>query len=249
MKKTFIIICLCLTGTTIAQSDSITNERLNKLENNIDSINSASTSRNMNFEIDVKDWAGKVKSLDSDKSDIWKDLLFPLISLAIPIGAAIFAGFQAIKQIDRNGRWTLKQSRANTIAEARIEWMQKMRSNLSEFSAKVASINYHMADVIDFLNNGKDAEAKKIYDAQIQDIVKVRAISTEIKLQLNTHEKEHTELNDAIDNYLDSAIEYNSDIRNKDVITERAQTVIDKGRIVLKITWEQAKSEGDNIDV
>lgn len=245
-----MLFCLTLSSLLYGATDSTTDSRLKLIEQSIQKIDSIQNVNYIksNIEFDIKDWNSKVKTLKSENKNEWDGFLVQLLTLLIPIFTAGFAGYLAIKQVEKNGKWVLKQTRANTIAAARIEWMQKIRGNLSRFSSEVAVLNYYLKDVIDEADNGNDNIAKEIYNKQIERLAIIRSISTEIKLLLNINEVNHQKLDEAIDKFVSTAVEDYNQLKNNREFTHWSEQIISLSRIVLKDVWEQAKNEGNDIE-
>ena len=166
------------------------------------------------------------KEIFGNKSDWWDKYssgLIAMVTVFVSLGISVW---QAKK--------TTQANRANSISEARIQWIQELRPLLSELISGLTLLKYQV-DVLKNLN--KKNLPPEVY-TNIKEIDKIYA---RIKLYLNKSEKEHAELLSLTDHFLPiqhSLTKTGDNLNdfNVDNYTKLAQKV-------LKSAWEQAKNE------
>lgn len=239
----FYLQCFAQKTKEQATIDSL-NHKINVLVKNdatkshvIDSLQKSINEKIVTF--DVKDWEKKKKVFEN-KTD-WLSLF---LTLLIPIIVLIGGSIYAIKQINKQGKWSLLQTKSNYIAQARINWIEELRKNLSEYVGLVAILNYYMREVVDLNKAKKKEEAEKIYIEQTERLRQLRQLSTEIKLRLNSDEENHKQLELNLDEYVRIAIEAYSKVTNDKLYDQVSDKVLYLSKIILKEAWGQAKNEG-----
>lgn len=268
---TLSFIGLVSTISSFAQSDTVVLKKFDQIEKSINEIAQQITEQESDsLIVSVEHFEKLTNTLQKDNS-IWAHILPSLIALLvvfISTGGAIFIGIRQIRtqttnaeeqirsqeaqaqdnlrvareQIQETSRMTLAQVRANNISQARINWIQDLRSELSLYNGEVAIINFYLQDVIDLIESDKKDEAEKLYNDQIERIKNARQYAFKIKLFLNQNETDHKKLEALIDKYFKTALEDYSTVKSD--FNAISDEILDASRKILKDAWEQAKNEG-----
>lgn len=210
----------------------------------------------------------EIKPLLEKKDNNWLPSLIAILVVIISTGGAVFIGIRQIKtqtenaeeqlksqesqaqdnlniareQIQETSKMTLAQVRANNISQARINWMQDLRNEITNFNGEVALINFYLKDVIDLNEKGNKGQAEKLYNDQVERIKNARQYAFKIKLFLHTKEANHKKLEDLIDKYYEEALQDYSSVKSD--FNEISDEILKVSRVILKEVWEQAKNEG-----
>lgn len=185
---------------------------------------------------------------DGDNGSDWLDFFLRILTIITPIVIAWFAANQAIRKIKVNAKLSFEHDKATRISHARIEWMQSFRSKVSVFASEVAALNYYLRDVAELSDQKKEDEANKLYQEQVERLVGIRAISTELKLFLNKKEDLHYRMDLAINNFMETALESYEKVADRKEYMKWSDEVEKLAAEILKEVWEQAKSDGNDID-
>jgi len=249
MNKFILVISLFILASVQqcwSHQDSLLNARIDSLvevgkserrsEVKVDVIKTKDVSQSS----DSKTSCCKKKNSMKSDDDGWM-LLWTLLS---PVLLAIIGGIIAIWQIRVSSKLTLDQTRANSISDARIEWMQKFRNLMSEFLSEVAALNYYLRGVIELAEDKEKEKAKEEYEKTIERRIKVRRLGTEIVLMLNVNETKHLELDELIEKFLNVTTEDHKKIKEFSQYENLSKAIQEKSRDILKEVWEQAKNEG-----
>lgn len=269
MKIFTIIICFfCITFHVEANTDSLIINKIDNLEKVLNKYQDDLTKEKIDsVYISVE----KIDEFISSNSgqDNFTPSLIALIVVLISTSGAVFIGIKQIKiqknvaeenlksqesqaldnlelareQIRETSKMTLSQVRANNISQARINWMQDFRNEITRYNGEVAMINFYLQDVIDLIESGKKDQAKTLYNDQIERIKNARQYAFKIKLFLNTKENTHKELEDLINEYYKSALEDYKSVKND--FNDISDKILVVSRKILKDVWEQAKNEGN----
>lgn len=252
------------------QNDTIL-KRFDQLEQKIDEFSQQPKDLgNDSLLISIEHFEKLTQSFDKDNS-IWKYILPSIIAIFVVListGGAIWHGRRQIcaqtsnaeeqirsqeaqaqdqlrvarEQIQETSKMTLAQVRANNISQARINWIQDLRNELSQFNGEVAIINFYLRDVVKLTEKGKKENAEQLYNDQVERIKNARKYAFKIKLFLNKGENDHKELERLIDEYYKVALENYSTVKSDfNIISD---DILDISRKILKDAWEQAKNEG-----
>jgi len=271
MKRIIFSVLLGLISmTSIAQLDTNFVIKLNTIEKKLDNIAEFHVNKNDSMLVSIKNFEKLTSSLEKDKS-ILSDILPSLIAIIVVIistGGAIYLGIRQIKiqttnseeqirsqeaqaqdnlrmareQIQETSKMTLAQVRANNVSQARINWIQDLRNELSQYNGEVAIINYYLQDVVDLTAKGDKTNAEKVYNEQVERIKNARQYAFKIKLFLNMDENDHKKLEELIDKYYKTALETYSTVKSD--FNSISDEILDISRKILKNAWEQAKNEG-----
>jgi hypothetical protein len=146
------------------------------------------------------------------------------------------------KQIEQNTKNTLAQIRSNNISKARIEWIQNLRPLLSSFLEKIALAEEKFSDTIE-LHKDNHPRTHEVSKEAISAMHELRLTTHQILLFLNSEERSHKELEDAMMFMITNIEKGNESMKGE--YKEQYNQVFEKFRTVLKEAWEQAKSETD----
>ncbi len=256
---------------TIAQSDTVTVQKLDKIEKTLNEIAQQLTNQKSDSLIVSVEHFEKLTNRLQKNDSIWPDILPSLIAIFVVListGGAIFIGVRQIRtqttnaeeqirsqeaqaqdnlqvareQIQETSRMTLAQVRANNISQARINWIQDLRNELSQFNGEVAIINFYLHDVVELTKEGNKKKAEELYNQQVERIKTARQLAFKIKLFLNKGETDHKKLEVLINDYYTSALETFSKVKSD--FNKVSNDILDISRKILKDAWEQAKNEG-----
>lgn len=271
MKRIIIIaLVLQISSFSIAQHDTLVIRKLTEIEKLINRVTIPSQHRNDSIRVSLINSEKLTNRIEKSKS-IWDDILPSLIAILVVListGGAIYLGIRQIKaqilnseeqirsqeaqaqdnlrvareQIQETSNMTLAQVRANNISQARINWVQNLRNELSQFMGTVTLVNFYLQDVIDLAEKGNNIEAEKLYYDQTDRIKNARQYAFKIKLFLNREEEDHKSLEILIDNYYTSALENYSSVKSD--FNTLSNEILSISRKILKDAWEQAKNEG-----
>lgn len=127
-----------------------------------------------------------------------------------------------------NLRVNRKTSFINTVTNERIKWLDKLRENLSNFSAQVYELG--QTSTGPELGLGTPEYEEKL--------IKIRRIQIMLKLQLNPNDIHDQTVTDLIDEIFD-LIE-RSDL---DEIPDKMDSLVSATQSMLKAEWEKVKHE------
>lgn len=258
-------------GQTINKqlNDSVITYRLNDLDIKFQNLTkNIAGEKNDSLVISFYEFE-EIKQLLQNNRNEWVPSLIAILVVLISTGGALLIGKKQIKnqiknaeeqlrsqelqaqenlkmareQLQETSKITLTQVRANNISQARINWMQDFRNEITNFNGEVAIINFYLQDVIDLLKNDQDKEAKDLYNNQIERIKTARKYAYKVKLFLNVAEKNHKKLEELIDKYIEEALENPSSVKSD--FNNISNEILIVSRKILKEVWEQAKNEGD----
>ncbi|WP_167618546.1 hypothetical protein [Maribellus sediminis] len=271
MKNIYLVLFLCsVSAYSTAQNDSIIIKKLNQIEQTIKVISQKPYNTKDSILISIDNLEKLSNSLEKRKKPI-NDILPSIIAILVVListGGAIYIGIRQIKiqttnseeqirsqeaqaqdnlrvareQIEETSKMTLAQVRANNISQARINWIQDLRSDLSQYNGEVAIINFYLQDVIDLNEKGERIKAEQLYNEQIERIKEARQFAFKIKLFLNKNEPDHMKLEHLIDKYYETALDNYETIKSN--YNRISDDILDISRKILKDAWEQAKNEG-----
>lgn len=252
-------------------NDALVLQKIDQLQATIDKVAQQQNKSSVDsISISVEHFDKLAQKLNN-KGSVWADLFPSLIAILVVIistGGAMLIGIRQIKaqttnaeeqirsqesqaqdnlriareQIQETSKMTLAQVRANNISQARINWIQDLRSELSKYNGEVAIINFYLQEVIELKESNKKVEAKIIYNNQIDKIKNARQYAFKIKLFLNKKEIDHIELERLIDKYYETALEDYKTIKSD--YSKISDDILNISRKILKDAWEQAKNEG-----
>ena len=263
MKKIIIIFLIGFAFYTAkAQNilDSTTTQKIISLDELSDNQNKSKTDSLIIYVSQIEELA---KSLNNGSKN-WLPSVIALLVVLISTSGAVFIGKKQIKiqasiadeqlksqesqaqdnlsqareQIHETSKMTLAQVRANNISQARINWMQELRNEITNFNGNVALIKFKLQEVLDSNKEDRKEEEKEFYNKQINLVKNARQSAFKIKLFLNVEEDCHKKLEELIDKYFEIALDTKSDFN------KIADDILKVSRIILKNVWEQAKHEG-----
>lgn len=227
MKKILILLFLIQLLTLNAQEG--VNTKLDSIEHRFKSATGIRIENNI--EIDSI-FSTKIDALHSDLKKI-EELVKSRSNFKdyLPLLVALLAGLLALFQV-----------KANIISSARIEWTQNLRKVVSQYLAEITILNYNLRQVFELHNEGKEEEAKKLYDNQVESFKKVNEFGNQIKLFLNNKkETDHSELQKCIEIYYNKAT-HRKDSNEIDELEKMENEIITKSQEILKQAWEDAKT-------
>lgn len=184
------------------------------------------------------------KEIFQPQSDFWDKYssgIIAGITILISLGISVW-----------QARVSQRHTRANSIAEARIQWIAELRPLLGHLisdTSEISSIYKNIEKYYDKDKNEFKTDLNAVDNRIFEDLLlKLRDIRNrhevtfnQIKLFLNKDEKEHKEFIDYVVNYIKSS---KKEIFRKDFENNyNSAEVISKGQIILKNAWEQAKNE------
>lgn len=144
----------------------------------------------------------------------------------------------AREQIQETSKMTLDQVRANNVSQARINWVQDLRTVLSELIGEVAVMTFYLDSKFVLT---KDEEDPRVYrNKLLGHIKKAQELSFKVKLFLSSKEDNHKILDKLLDNFLSSLTTEKPSAE----FTNLSMEILITSRLVLKEAWEQAKNEG-----
>ena len=212
-----------------------------------------------------------VDTLKKDKNDI-NDYLPSLIALLVVListGGAIFIGKRQLKsqlesatknlrsqesqnqdqlnvareQIKETSLMSLEQVRANNISQARINWIQDIRDNISQFIGSIIPINYKLRLILkDVVSDDKESAQIK-YTQLLPEISKAKSFQYKIRLQLSK-DQSHQVLERLFIEYEDLVLRNIPAMDISAKLDDLENSILDGAKLVLKEAWEQAKKEG-----
>lgn len=273
MKRIIVISLIgFFSVSAIAQNDTVVLEKLDQIEQAINAISQIPTEQKSDsLIISVEHFEELTNTLQKNDwalADFVPSLIAILVVL-ISTAGAVFIGIRQIRtqstnadeqirsqeaqaqdnlsvareQIQETSRMTLAQVRANNISQARINWIQDLRDELSLFNGEVAIINFYLQDVIELNESGKKDKAEKLYNDQVERIKNARQYAFKIKLFLNKDETSHQKLETLLDEYYKAALENYSTVKSD--FNAISDDILAVSRKILKDAWEQAKNEGN----
>lgn len=197
---------------------------------------SDSTIRTSKTIIELEDAKTIFKEKKTDFWDKYSSGLIATFTVLVSLGISV-----------EQARNTRRHTKSNIIAEARVEWVQKLRPHLSELITNISKAAIELDLFKDHFFDTKtnswktnlpknqadvfDTEQKKITSI----IYDINSNFNQVKLFLNRNEKSHADLISAVDDFMVSFID-------KKDIKALTNDLIEKAQIVLKHAWEQAKS-------
>lgn len=156
---------------------------------------------------------------------------------------------QSRKQIEATSKMTLAQVRANNISQARINWVENLRDNLSLYVSELVIVSY----LVNVLHTDKTSteDERKLTET----LKNIRIYESKIRLYLNTNrddnnhtDSDHINLENLIEKARIKAVSFKS-IENGNELNEVLNDIILLAKKVLKTAWEQAKSEGQDFKI
>lgn len=154
------------------------------------------------------------------------DMYINNYAIIVPIIAALIASVAALIAAYFNWKQNRKLRYINTITASRIQWIDKIRSDIAEFCSKCwqLSVGYN------HMSKEESIELKANID-------RLKAV---INLQLNPKEELSKRIIDRLDEIfgLIHNIDFNSFLSN-------IQYLVEESQVLLKIEWEKAKKEAN----
>lgn len=151
----------------------------------------------------------------------------------------------AREQIKETSLMSIAQVRANNISQARINWIQDLRDNISQFIGLIIPINYKLKLILrDVVSNKKDS-AQKQYTELLPEISKAKSFQYKIRLQLSK-DQSHQCLEKLFIEYEDLVLKNIPSMDLSAKLDELEYSILEGAKLVLKEAWEQAKNEGKN---
>lgn len=148
----------------------------------------------------------------------------PIITIVVALIAALFALFQA---------------RSNTIAQARIKWIEELKDNISKFCDASVSTAYYF-EMSNNLHKKDKTESKYYYEKYLKSNSDVIILSNKIKITLNPYETKHKEIIDIvkkIENYMKTPDNNISQIKIEEYLFDIDLLCQD----IIKEEWQKSK--------
>ncbi len=133
-------------------------------------------------------------------------------------------------------RASQRYTKALSISEARMQWIQELRPIMSKLISDISIFNFELNKRIES-NPKKDLEVNEpIYKI----IAELNLALNQVKLYLNHDEKKHSDFIKFVDQYINNSIKIAEGSRSQpnDVNEEN---LINCAKLILKDAWEQAK--------
>lgn len=177
------------------------------------------------------------------QSDFWDKYssgIIAGITILISLGISVW-----------QARVSQRHTRANSIAEARIQWITELRPLMSKLISESSEIadNYRALKVYFDPNRQEfhdiSPENDKDFIQRGNNLDKLRNehknTFNQIKLFLNKTEKEHNDFIISVEKFIKNSMKefIESDFKND----LKTSDLVNKAQIVLKNAWEQAKNE------
>lgn len=186
------------------------------------------------------------KETFQSEPDVWDKYSSGLIALATVAFSLWISYYQAKKSI--------KATRANSISEARIQWIQQVRPLMSGLMTLVYEVEYEMPKITEFVDLNTNQVKKKVNDYEKGRLLKLAErfefLQYELaeklfslKLMLNPKEDEHLNFINLIESYLHDINKKSKD-ENYTIKTSSLE-IVNAGNRIIKNAWEQAKNEGN----
>ncbi len=143
------------------------------------------------------------------------------------------------------GLFALMQVRRNSITAARISYVNELRTAISDY---VAHFRYLLLEVSRVnITENFPTNPDSIPEHLIATVKSGESLSVQILLRLNKEEKEHCRLIETIES-LETLTQALSGDTYKDprklqlVFNPALKEIVEAGRVVIKKSWEEAKS-------
>ncbi len=186
------------------------------------------------------------KEIFQSEPDFWDKYSSGLIAMVTVILSLLISYYQAKKSI--------KATRANSISEARLQWIKEVRPLMSRLMTLVYEVEFEVneiAKVIDLntnqlkrkINEYEQGKLLKTVDRFKQMQYESAEVLFSLKLMLNPNEQEHKSFITLIETYL-SEIEIKSKDENYTIETPSVD-IVNAGNRIIKNAWEQSKNEGN----
>lgn len=176
--------------------------------------------------LEIKD----AKELFKKESDTYDKYSSGVIALVTVVISLIISVWQARK--------TVKANRDNSISEARIEWIQKLRPIMGELISNISVFEYELKKRV--RANDKAGMNRITADERLMELLKQLNLSfNEIKLFLNHDEPEHKVFIGLVDDFIEQCVQKTNGKETKGEVVE--DDLIVAARKILKDAWEQAK--------
>ncbi len=186
-----------------------------------------------------------LKDLRQDKPDFWDKYSSGLIAALTVFASLGISVWQA--------RVSQRHSKALSISDARIKWIEELRPLLSKLiylTSEIGSTFQKLEPYLDFKNYELKENLTEDQKIQYNEIEKNSQgllsdyIQTfnQVKLLLNPNVKEHNELIESMQQYIKNVILEMKNKKFKNKLKE--DELIVKSQIILQKAWEQVKNEG-----
>lgn len=219
MKSILLSLIICLAYTGYSQKETMKKSAI-------------STSKTI---IELEDAKTIFKEKKADFWDKYSSGLIAGITVLASLGISIWQAWNSHRQ-----------TKANSISAARIQWIQELRPNLSELITNASSLSSILKQIEtlftesegkDFTNLQQERFDKLNDDYKVIN-TQLRLSFNKVKLFLNRNEEEHRDLIESIQVFIKDARKRLTR-ENKNEVKE--SHLIEKAQIVLKNAWEQAK--------
>lgn len=170
------------------------------------------------------------KEIFQSEPDFWDKYSSGLIALATVILSLWISYYQAKKSI--------KATRANSISEARIEWIQNLRPIMGKLISDIGVFEYELEKRI---RNEEKGVSSPVDERLLELLEHLNLSFNKIKLFLNHDEDEHLVFIKQVDDFIEQCVQRANGNKTKVEVVE--DELIESARKILKEAWEQAKSE------
>lgn len=177
----------------------------------------------------------------SDWWDKYSSGLIAAFTVIISLGISVW-----------QARKTTKATRANSISEARIQWIQELRPLMSKLITQAYELNNEVNELVKLFDVSKKLAKKDLSESERRkltertsrlEILHYEIVNTlySIKLLLNKSKKEHDDFISLTESFISETGEKTKDENSKMTVT--LDEISDSASVILKNAWEQAKSE------
>ncbi len=153
-----------------------------------------------------------------------------LVNNSITILLALFAAFISLWQV-----------KSNTISSARIRWIEDLRETISKLYPVTLDIISSHQSYFDYTKKGDQQKADKYFYDYSQNIATFNALSSKAKMQLNSKEPSHKDIEDVLD-LIDSKIT-SENVRDADAkeIENHLKKLVIYSKVIFKTEWDKSK--------
>lgn len=200
------------------------------------SVENDSAIRTSKTIIELEDAKTIFKEKKSDFWDKYSNGLIAAITVIVSLGISVWQAYNSHKH-----------TKANIIAEARIEWIQKLRPHIGDLISEVSlfstnfrefNINYIDSETKEIRTDLQEKEYKESEAELALQVYKITKTFDQVKLFLNPKEDRHKDFINSVEDFLYKSVVI--DNLKIDNIENFEDDLILKAQIILKHAWLQA---------
>ena len=165
------------------------------------------------------------KEIPNDNFD-WNEVYKNAITILLGLVAAFIALYQA---------------KSNIISSARIRWIEDLKSLLSEFYSVTIDVLSAYENYTSAKKNENDERRIAHYTLYDSHSTKFNALVNKIKMQLNSDEIEHRNIEKAVEHIDTKLCIENIKKATQNEIEEDLKEIITNSKIIFKKEWEKSK--------